>query len=175
MSTLYIETDAAMLLDRFQMALTGSIINNADFVCSIGNRDRSGLIAGVVAGTPHVVTSPDHGLSNGEEIIVTQVRGVSDCKGVYSVANVSTHTFELVGSSGSGAFLTEPAGTPRWYVTVPGATNLSLEYQIGSQGRYMLLLPGSLPFANRGRYVAIVDAVGFHFHREFYFSGKVWN
>lgn len=173
MPALYIENDAALILDQFQMVLTRSLINDAEFICHIGDRDRGGVIDGVTAGSPNVISSPGHGLSNGDQVIITQVRGVTDCKGLYTVANVTADTFQLSGSSGTGELL--PFGTPAWYPVIPGAVNLSIEYVTGSRARYLLLLPGDLPFANGGRYIAIIDGVGFNFHREFRFEGRVWN
>ncbi len=172
MPNFYFGTDAALLVDRFQMALSGSLINDAAFVCSIGRVARSGPITALTAATPNVITSAAHGLANGDEIIVTQVLGVTNCNGVRTVAGVTTNSFQLADTIGTGTFLAE--GEPYWYLAVPGATDLDVEYVAGSRGRYMVLLPGTLPIASKQRYVAVIDAVGINFHREFTFNGTVW-
>lgn len=169
---IYLETDGALIIDQLRMVLSGSYINSAVFSVSIGNRSHTGPITAVTAGTPHVITSAVHGLNNGDQIIVTQVQGVTDCKGVYEVANKTTDTFELLDSSGTGTFSLE--GTPRWYRAVPGAVDMTPDYVAASRGRYVLPLSGLLPFANRGKYIAVIEGVGFNFHREFLFDGRVW-
>jgi hypothetical protein len=52
--------------------------------------------------SPIVITSNDHGLANGQEIIVSEVGGNTNANGTHDVANVTVDTFELVGTTGNG-------------------------------------------------------------------------
>lgn len=60
--------------------------------------------------SPIVISSVKHGLQNGERITLDQVEGNTAANGPWTVANVTTDTFELVGSTGSGAY----TGGGRW-------------------------------------------------------------
>ena len=53
-------------------------------------------ITGVTAASPAVVTSATHGLSNGDDVYITAVVGMTQLNGrTMRVANKATHTFEL--------------------------------------------------------------------------------
>lgn len=55
-----------------------------------------GTITGVTNAKPGVVTSASHGLSNLEQVKITQVGGLESFNNkVYKVNNVTTNTFEL--------------------------------------------------------------------------------
>jgi hypothetical protein len=67
----------------------------------------SGSITGATNDNPCVITSSNHGLANGDKIYITGVGGMTQLNGnVYTVANVTTNTFELSGidSSAYGAY-----------------------------------------------------------------------
>jgi hypothetical protein len=68
-------------------------------------------ITGATNASPIVITSNAHGLSNNDLVAVTGVGGNTAANGIWSVANVAANTFELEGSTGSGAFTS--GGT--WY------------------------------------------------------------
>ncbi|MBN8249290.1 MAG: hypothetical protein J0L84_17825, partial [Verrucomicrobia bacterium] len=69
-----------------------------------------GTITDVTPSTPAVVTSARHGLSEGERVTIDQVRGRTSINGTWTVAHVTTDTFELVGTAPGGAY----AGGGRW-------------------------------------------------------------
>lgn len=81
---------------------------------SIGSAKWTGVTSGTAPSTksvsaatnatPIVITSNLHGYSNGDCIRITGVGGNLAANGVWEIANVATNTFELVGSSGSGAY-----------------------------------------------------------------------
>ena len=53
-------------------------------------------ISGATAADPVVVTATSHGRSNGEEIFISSVVGMTELNGrQFKVANVTTHTFEI--------------------------------------------------------------------------------
>lgn len=52
--------------------------------------------------SPIVVTATAHGLSNGDTVMIQGHLTNTNANGVWPVANVTTNTFELVGSTGNG-------------------------------------------------------------------------
>ena len=61
-------------------------------------------ITAVTNASPIVITSAAHGLTNGEEVIVSEVGGNTNANGTHTIANVTTNTFELVGSTGNASY-----------------------------------------------------------------------
>jgi len=79
--------------------------------------------------TPIVITSNGHGLSNNDRVAVAGVLGNTAANGIWSVQNVAANTFELEGSTGSGAYTS--GGT--WYkLNATRATAITLQ-----DGRYV--------------------------------------
>lgn len=70
--------------------------------------EKSYLITGASNASPIVITAPGHTFLNGEYVIVAGVRGNTAANGTWIVANKTSTTFELVGSSGNGAFVGAP-------------------------------------------------------------------
>lgn len=54
--------------------------------------------------SPIVITSAGHGLLDGMRVTVEDVEGNTAANGDFEVANKTTNTFELSGSSGNGAY-----------------------------------------------------------------------
>lgn len=71
-------------------AWTGSALNSTVAITSSTNT------------TPIVVTRASHGLSNGDTVIVSGHTTNTSANGTWEIANVTTNTFELVGSVGNG-------------------------------------------------------------------------
>lgn len=67
-------------------------------------------ITGATNATPIVITCTSHGYSNGDIVMIKKVGGNTAANGLFKIANVATHTFELTdpetGSNiaGSGAY-----------------------------------------------------------------------
>lgn len=60
-------------------------------------------ITGITAANPAVVTSAAHGYSNGDKVYITSVAGMTEVNNRwFTVANVTTDTFELSGVNSSG-------------------------------------------------------------------------
>lgn len=60
-------------------------------------------ITGATAANPVVVTTTSHGYSNGDRVYITGVTGMTEINNrEFTVANVTTNTFELSGVDGSG-------------------------------------------------------------------------
>lgn len=68
-------------------------------------------ITGATNATPIVITSNGHGLANNDSVAITGVGGNTAANGIWSIQNVAANTFELAGSTGSGAYTS--GGT--WY------------------------------------------------------------
>lgn len=61
-------------------------------------------ISGATNAAPIVVTVVAHGLSNGDQVVIAGVVGNTAANGTWSIANITSDTFELIGSTGSGAY-----------------------------------------------------------------------
>lgn len=61
-------------------------------------------ISGATNASPIVVTVASHDLSNGLQVTISEVLGNTAANGTWTIANVTTNTFELVGSTGNGAY-----------------------------------------------------------------------
>lgn len=66
-----------------------------------GYRAGGRAINAVEYGSPCVITAPSHGRKNGEKVHVT---GVQNLSGTWVINNVTTDTFQLVGSNASGSY-----------------------------------------------------------------------
>lgn len=76
-----------------------------DFETEIRSRiNRQKTISGATNASPIVITSTAHGFADDESVTVQGVGGNTAANGVWLVANVTADTFELVGSSGNGAY-----------------------------------------------------------------------
>lgn len=60
---------------------------------------------------PIVVTSTAHGLSTGELVYIDGIQGNKAANGLWSVVNISTNTFSLVGSAGDGEYTGSNSGS----------------------------------------------------------------
>ena len=79
----------------------------------------SGTPTGATAANPVVITSPGHGLIDGDEVEFTGVTGMTTINGTaYTVANATADTFELDGVDGS-AFTAFAYGDEAYWVLVP--------------------------------------------------------
>jgi hypothetical protein len=69
-------------------------------------------ITGITQANPAVVTSNNHGLTNGTQILITGVVGMTQVNDIiHTVANATTNTFELSGINSSGYTAYSSAGT----------------------------------------------------------------
>jgi len=77
---------------------------NAQWKSLSSNQRLTGSITNATNATPIVITSAAHGLQNGNTVCMNNVGGNTNANGVWVIANVTTNTFELVGSAGNGAY-----------------------------------------------------------------------
>jgi hypothetical protein len=62
------------------------------------------LISDATNATPIVVTVASHGLTEGDQVTITEVLGNTAANGTWSIESVTTDTFALTGSVGNGAY-----------------------------------------------------------------------
>lgn len=76
-------------------------------------------ITNITAASPPVVTSAAHGFSNGDQVYIASVAGMTEVNGRYfTVANVAANTFELSGINASGYTTYSSGGTAARVYTV---------------------------------------------------------
>lgn len=74
-------------------------------VCAVDIDDIGLGISGATNASPIVITTASaHGYSNGEEVFVWGVAGNTAANGFWQIANITSDTFELVGSTGNGSY-----------------------------------------------------------------------
>lgn len=80
-------------------------------------QDPIRTITGITATNPVVVTSAGHGFTNGQEIYIANVLGMTELNDrTYTVANVATDTFELSGIDGTAYSAYASAGSAMGYI-----------------------------------------------------------
>lgn len=103
-------TFAVTVVDSNNFTLDTSVANGT---YSSGGTWKGGLgppfhahrITDATFATPIVITSPDHGLSDGDWVTVTSVRGNTAANGTFEVQRNGTDTFTLVDSVGNAAYV----------------------------------------------------------------------
>lgn len=110
--------------DIFEHSSSGSLALE-----TVNWNQSTAAITGATNAIPIVITSNGHGLSNNDVVGIINVGGNTAANGIWSVQNVLTNTFELEGSTGSGAYTA--GGT--WYkLNTTRATAITLQ-----NGRYV--------------------------------------
>lgn len=62
------------------------------------------VITAITSGTPNVATVAAHGLSDGDQVQITGARGKLTANGRWTIAGVTTNTFQLTGLNGGSAY-----------------------------------------------------------------------
>ena len=156
--TLLIENDMNLYVDDLLLEEDRTPVTDAELLVHLGELPAiPQQITAASNATPIVVTSAAHGLANGSQVLVSQVRGNDAANGLWTVANVTTNTFELSGSEGSGDYF---AGGV-WYRAVDGAVSIELDYVAGSRATYRGTLPRENNIVAGRRYVAVIGCVNY--------------
>lgn len=174
---IYFNNDNAILLESLQNVRTNAYINDATLrvtICYTGT-GYQGTITNATAASPIVVTSAAHGLSNGDTVVIRKLNGIIEATGVQTVANKTSGTFELSGTTGSGTYVdTSTTEDPaRWYLAVPGLVQLTMSYITSSNGRYAATVPGTSFIRSRVRYKAYIEDVGSSYKNKINFWSDV--
>jgi hypothetical protein len=94
----FLTNDAASPLMYF---IDGKV--NVTAAAPIASPSTSGVISGATQANPVVITSTAHGLTNGQEVFISNVTGMVEINNrVFTVAGVATNTFQLSGVNGTG-------------------------------------------------------------------------
>lgn len=78
-------------------------LHKKDFVIAI-KTELPHEITDATNASPIVITSAGHKLENGQKVTVSDVGGNTAANGLQTVANITTDTFELQGTTGNGAY-----------------------------------------------------------------------
>ena len=93
------------------------VLELADWKCamkraSLGDDTSEATITGITQADPGVVTAAAHGWANGDVVLITDVSGMTEVNDEYfTIANVTTNTFELSGVDTSGYTAYSSGGT----------------------------------------------------------------
>lgn len=131
---LFIENDMNLYLNDLALEEDRSAITDAVLVAHIGLRPT--VIPPITAATnagPIVITSNAHGLTTGDQVIVSQVRGNPAANGLWTITVVDANRFSLNSSSGDGTY----GGGGVWYRAITGATGIDLDFVGGSRNTYL--------------------------------------
>jgi hypothetical protein len=108
-----------MYIEQAQPQFTADDTYDAFFVDSGISYDEPITITGITKADPAVVTAPAHGLSNGDSVYIRNVKGMTEVNtNTYTVANVTTDTFELEDEDSSGYTAYRSGGYAYKYATV---------------------------------------------------------
>jgi hypothetical protein len=90
--------------------------------------------------TPITISSVGHGLANGQMVRITGVLGNTAANGTWAITNVTATTFDLLGSTGNGAWTSGGTWSQVGYHVSPSDCNLN-----SSQNTATTLLDGTVP------------------------------
>jgi len=64
----------------------------------------TGSVSGATNASPIVITQTAHGYANGDAVFISGVGGNTAANGAWVIANTTTNTYELIGSTGNGSY-----------------------------------------------------------------------
>lgn len=156
---LFVDNDCDLVIPQYSLSLDGSPINDSVVALTIADTIRTGPVT-QAANTPIVITSAAHGLSTGQQVVVTQCRGNTAANGVWTVTALTTDTFRLDGSSSNATFL--PDAKAKWNLVVPGAASISVAKLVGVNGKYRAVIPcGDLPLVAGKNYLLVIKSANY--------------
>ncbi|MBN8248665.1 MAG: hypothetical protein J0L84_14650, partial [Verrucomicrobia bacterium] len=85
--------------------------------------------------SPIVITSAEHGLADGEQVIIDQVVGNAAANGHWTVANPTLNTFQLLHSSGDGAYASGGRWTRGPHPYISGVDPLNVYWKLKGDDR----------------------------------------
>lgn len=161
--TLLADNDNDVVIANFGYSFSRDAIADAQLSVTLGDPSRQGPVTNATNASPIVITSSGHGLEPGQEVVICRCEGNLAANGVQTVSAVTTDTFTLGDSAGSGAF--EP-GKAYWILAVPGAAGLVAEPVAGQPGVYRAVIPGTVRLIDGVKYLLVTDCVNYNFHSE---------
>lgn len=94
---------------RLNLKSGSSTIYEVRIIGKVRQGFEANFITGATNTSPINITCANHGLANGDFIEVVNVGGNTAANGIFQISNVTSTTFDLVGSSGNGAFTSNGA------------------------------------------------------------------
>lgn len=147
---LLVENDNNIVVRGLKKAFERTAVTDANLVFTLVERKEDGeqIITGMSNATPIVVTSAAHGLSNGDKVLIRFAEGNTAAnRGVWTVANKTTDTFELATSTGNGSWIRNG----EWWLVVPNAAEVTMTYS-STQDAYKGVAEGTLSLDLDTRY-----------------------
>lgn len=132
-----IDGEKRAYVEQAQPQFTADDTRTAFFVDSGISYNEPISITGITRANPAVVTAPAHGLSNGDTVYLNDIVGMTELNfGTFTVANVTTNTFELDSTDSSAYTAYREEGSAYKYVsTFTGLSHLEgKEVQILADG-----------------------------------------
>ena len=117
--------------------------------------------------SPIVITSNSHGLSNGDTVFIEKVGGNTAANGIWTVAGVTTNTFQLSGSTGNGSYTSggtiSKAGKTatigsKWYGTGRVGASAADSFQVETTGHTAQRTTGSDTSLDSGGCYAVLGS-----------------
>lgn len=105
-------------------------------------REANKTITAITKASPAVVTSSSHGYSNGDEVYISAVVGMTQVNGRwFTTAGVTTHTFQLSGIDSSEYSTYSSAGTAAkvYEITTPWSDTMADDVQWAQDGNTLYL------------------------------------
>lgn len=160
---LYLHNDNNVWITDLKLEEDGSAINDAALEFTLGSmvEGEYGIITAATNASPIVITSADHGLSNGTDVLIVDCVGNEAANGVQSTLNVTTNTFDLSGTTGNAALIlpTLEANYPRWFKVIAGAKELAMDYV--SPGNYLCEVDEAVNLLPEQDYWAFVKSTNY--------------
>lgn len=122
MITLLIDNGNNLIVPDLSYSFDGEPIADAVISVTLGRKDHSGEITGASAADPIVITSPAHGLTTNDYIVMTKVVGNKGANGVFQVTVLTANTFSLQGSTHTNPYINNGV----WYKAVTGVIEVTL-------------------------------------------------
>jgi hypothetical protein len=105
-------------------------------------REANKTITAITKASPAVVTSSSHGYSNGDEVYISAVVGMTQVNGRwFTTAGVTTHTFQLSGIDSSEYSTYSSAGTAAkvYEITTPWSDTMADDVQWAQDGNTLYM------------------------------------
>ncbi len=165
MLQLFLHNDNNVWVTELKLDEDNSFINDAVMKFSLGSmvEGEYGTITAATNASPIVITSAAHGLSNTNEILVVDCVGLEAANGVQVVANKTTDTFELSGTTGNAALIL-PDNTddyPRWFKIVSGLSDVAMSNSGLPAGKYLGEIPDDVDILPNQDYWLLVHATNY--------------
>ena len=152
MASIYADNDTDFKVMSLQRTRDNSPLNDAILAGSLADAAIKGVITAASNASPIVNASAAHGRATGEQVFIDEVEGNREANGPHTITVIDANSFSLDDSIG----IVDYTEGGRWWLGVPGALDIPLNYIAGSSGNYVGLIPGSVALIAGHAYVRFV-------------------